>query len=151
MLKNASFVAAVALFASASMVSADQPILVVPAAPVAVNAPALQPVPQPAPAALQPVPFQSVPLFENVRVKHERRIPCKAVPMLVTVKDPCACEDKCCCSAPKCVNVLVCVPACQECPPRVTCKKDGSSVKYDFGKYRVEVRSKKGVVEVAYH
>lgn len=110
-----------------------------------------QVVAQPVPTAMQPVPFQeAAPLFTNVKIRDPRRIACNSVPMVVTVKDPCACKDVCNTCGPKCVNVLVCVPGCTECPPKVTCKRDGAYVRYDFGKYRVEVRSKKGVVEIDY-
>lgn len=106
---------------------------------------------QPVPTAMQPVPFQeAAPLFTNVKIRDPRRIACNSVPMVVTVKDPCACKDVCNTCGPKCVNVLVCVPGCTECPPKVTCKRDGAYVRYDFGKYRVEVRSKKGIVEIDY-
>jgi hypothetical protein len=47
------------------------------------------------------------------------------------------------------VNVSICVPPCG-CPPKITCRKDGAYVKYDYGKYRVEITSKKGVVVVDY-
>jgi hypothetical protein len=42
------------------------------------------------------------------------------------------------------------VPPCSTCPPRIVCRKNGEYVKYDFGKYRVEIRSKNGVVKVDY-
>jgi hypothetical protein len=32
----------------------------------------------------------------------------------------------------------------------VTCKRGGEYVKYDYGKYRVEITSRKGVVTVDY-
>ena len=156
--KFAVLAAVVALGITTAAFAADEVILVAPAAPIqqttfaAAPQGTLQPVPQAAPAALQPVPFQeSALLFTNVKVRDEKRIACNSVPMIVTIKDPCACKDACtCCTTPKCVNVLVCVPACTECPPKVICKREGAYVKYDFGKYRVEIRSKKGYVEVDY-
>ncbi len=123
----------------------------------------LQPVPdavsiQPVPslAATQvpgaaPVPVQSVaiPLFQCVKYKDERKIAPCAVPMIVLVRDPCA---KCCdrCATPPCVAVQICVPPCSTCPPRIVCRRNGEYVKYDFGKYRVEIRSRNGVVKVDY-
>lgn len=92
-------------------------------------------------------------LFKCVRYKDTDKIPCCAVPMIVQIKDPCACHDPCNCCAPvKCVSVKICVPkSCPcDCPPKVTCSKDGSKVKYDFGKFEVELTSRKGEVVVDY-
>jgi hypothetical protein len=119
------------------------------------GAPVGQPTPVvPMPEA-GPAPIAGEPLFKCVRVKDPcHKAPC-AVPMIVHVKDPCACKDPCNCCAPvKCVAVQICVPKqCPcDCPPKITCKKDGSYVKYDFGKYAVEItsNSKKGEVVVDY-
>lgn len=169
--KKLAMLTAVVACACATVAFADQPILVGPAFPVAAAPqPVLTPIPAPTPVAApviqpvpmgQPIPAQGVaPLFTNVRVRNERRIACNSVPMIVSIADPCACKDKCacrdkcsCCAppAPQCVNVQICAPACMTCPPKVTCKKDGGYVRYDFDGYRVEVKSKKGYVEVAYH
>jgi hypothetical protein len=43
---------------------------------------------------------------------------------------------------------MICVPPCG--CPKITCKKGGAYVKYDYGKYRIEITSKKGVVKVDY-
>ena len=76
--------------------------------------------------------------------------PC-AKPMIVEVRDPCWKPDPCnpCCK-PKCVAVQICVPECSCCPPTVKCSKDGKNVRYDFGKYAVDIRTKKGYIEVDY-
>ena len=100
-----------------------------------------------------PVPTQtvSIPLFQCVKYKDQRKIAPCAVPMIVMVKDPCAKCDPCNpCASPPCVAVQICVPPCSACPPKVTCRHGGEYVKYDFGKYRVEIRSRKGVVKVDY-
>lgn len=100
-----------------------------------------------------PVPTQSVaiPLYHCVKYKDQRKIAPCAVPMIVMVKDPCAKCDRCNpCAAPACVAVQICVPPCSTCPPKVCCKRGGEYVCYDFGKYRVEIRSKNGVVKVDY-
>jgi hypothetical protein len=116
-----------------------------PTAPDA-GAPMVVPGGEPVPAAGAPVT-----LYHCVRVKDECNIAPCAVPQIVMVKDPCAVCDPCNpCAAPKCVAVQICVPPCSECPPRVTCKRDGEYVKYDYGKYRVEITSRKGVVTVDY-
>lgn len=117
--------------------------------------PAIEPMPMPngspAPAAT-PVPAGEgapVALYHCVRYKDECNIAPCAVPMVVTVKDPCDNNcDPCC--APKCVAVQICVPPCSECPPEVCCKRGGEYVRYDYGKYRVEITSRNGVVTVDY-
>jgi hypothetical protein len=103
-----------------------------------------------------PIPVQgtAIPLFSCVKYKDQcKAAPC-AVPMIVMVKDPCPvpCDpcNRCATPAPKCVAVQICVPPCSTCPPKVTCKRCGEYVRYDFGKYAVEIRSKKGVVTVDY-
>ena len=123
----------------------------------------LQPVPdvvsgQPIPSvSAMPVPGQApiavesagIPLAQCVKYKDKCKIAPCAVPMIVVVKDPCAkrCDP---CAPPQCVAVEICVPPCSACPPKVTCRRNGEYVKYDFGKYRVEIRSRNGVVRVDY-
>lgn len=89
-------------------------------------------------------------LYPCVKVKDPDHIACCAKPTIVEIVDPCWKPDPCnpCCKAP-CVKVQICVPD-QCCPPKVTRSKDGKHAKWDFGKYAVEVRSKKGYVEVDY-
>ena len=100
-----------------------------------------------------PIPTQSIaiPLYHCVKYKDQRKIAPCAVPMIVMVKDPCAKCDPCnpCAPAP-CVAVQICVPPCSTCPPTITSKRGGEYVRYDFGKYSVEIRSRKGVVKVDY-
>ena len=118
---------------------------------------ALQPIPDapPADAAVgtQPVPAQgnAVPLFECVKYRDECHIAPCAVPQIVMVKDPCFKCDPCNpCATANCVAVQICVPPCSPCPPKITCKRGGEYVKYDYGKYRVEITSRHGVVKVDY-
>lgn len=100
---------------------------------------------------IQPVPngpIEAVSLYSCVRVKDVDHIhPC-AVPLVVKVADPCPAPCGSCC-APKCVSVKICVPPCG-CPPKITCRRGGHYVKYDYGRYRIEIRSRKGVVTVDY-
>ncbi|MCA9057127.1 MAG: hypothetical protein KDA85_01450 [Planctomycetaceae bacterium] len=89
-----------------------------------------------------------VPLFCNVKyVDLDEMAPC-AQPKIVMVKDPCACCDPCGCCAPKCVAIKICVPTCG--CETVTCKRDGDRVRYDYGKYAVDIRVKDGYIEVDY-
>jgi hypothetical protein len=96
-----------------------------------------------------PVPAGGCELFECVKYRDCRKIAPCAVPMIVSVKDPCACCDPCnCCAAPKCVNVEICVPPCSCAEICVT--RNGNKVRYCFGKYAVEITSRKGVIIVDY-
>jgi len=143
---------AVAGMLTASVVFADE-------GPALLSQAQLQPVPDVASSAqgpavgAVPVPTQSVaiPLYHCVKYKDQRKIAPCAVPMIVMVKDPCAKCDQCNpCAPAACVAVQICVPPCSTCPPKVCCKRGGEYVSYDFGKYRVEIRSKNGVVKVDY-
>ncbi len=102
-----------------------------------------QPVPAPVPDA-----GAAVELFHCVKYKDlDEMSPC-AVPKIVSVKDPCACCDPCGCCGPKCVYIQICVPPCG--CEEVTCRKDGDRVRYDYGKYAVDIRVKDGYIEVDY-
>src|SRR5262245_41956589 len=126
------------------------------------EAPALQPIPETQPAGpmpavgAEPIPAQAavVTLYPNVDYRDERNIAPCAVPQIVMVKDPCpaTCDPCNRCAAPpaRCVAVQICVPPCTTCPPKITCRRDGEYVRYDFGKYAVEIRSKRGCVTVDY-
>lgn len=101
---------------------------------------------------IEPIPAGTVSLYHCVRVKDPHHIhPC-AVPTIVQIADPCppACGscNSCCQCAPACVNVQICVPPCG--CPKIKTRDGGRYVKYDYGKYRVEIRSRKGVVTVDY-
>jgi hypothetical protein len=103
-----------------------------------------------APEAMpMPIPAGGCELFECVRYRDCRKIAPCAVPMIVSVKDPCACYNPCdCCATPKCVNVEICVPPCDCADIRVT--RNGNKVRYCFGKYAVEITSRRGCVIVDY-
>jgi hypothetical protein len=109
-----------------------------------------QPPPAPTPEPMAAPAAGADGLYHCVKYKDLDNVPCCAKPMIVEVTDPCWKPDPCnpCCKAP-CVKVQICVPD-QCCPPKVKCSKDGKHVSYDFGKYSVDVRSKKGYVEVNY-
>lgn len=136
----------------ASAAFADGPVLLVQGGPEPM--PALDPTPMAAPApGGTPVVVSGEPitLFHCVKYKDSRNIAPCAVSQVVFVKDPCPVCDPCNpCAAPKCVAVEICVPPCTPCPPKVTCKRGGEYVKYDYGKYAVEITSRKGVVTVDY-
>ena len=90
----------------------------------------------------------AVPLYPRVKYKDRHHIAPCAVPMCVAVRDPCDRHDHCSCGPPKCVLVEICVPPCGA--PVITSKHDGSKVRYDYGKYAVNITSRHGVVVVNY-
>jgi len=104
----------------------------------------------PAPAgssqAIEPTADQPIELYSCVKYKDHHNIhPC-AVSKIVAVQDPC--YDPCSCGPPQCVYVLICVPPCG--CERIKVSRHGRKVKYDYGKYEVEIKSKRGVIYVDY-
>ncbi|APZ92618.1 hypothetical protein [Fuerstiella marisgermanici] len=86
------------------------------------------------------------PLFTRVKYKDKKKAhPC-AVTKIIRVNDPCACDDGCC--GPKCVFIEICVPPCG--CENVKCRRDGDRLRYDYGKYAVDIRVKKGYIVVDY-
>ncbi len=95
----------------------------------------------------------AVALYPCVKYRDLHHVhPC-AVPKIVQIADPCnRCCDPCSCCKPRCVSVMICVPpqGCCSCPPKITCSRDGRKLRLDYGKYAVDVRVKKGYIEVDY-
>lgn len=104
----------------------------------------LTPVPESEPVAM----FPGCELFECVKYKNVGKVPCCAVEKIVSVRKPCACQTACECNP--CVCVKICVPPCNDCPT-VKIRKCGDKVIYDYGKYKVEITTKKSEIVVAYH
>lgn len=154
-LLNSALVLSAILTASAAF-AVDGPHLFVQDQPLQPIPEAQSSAPMPTAVGAQPIPAQgeAITLFSNVRYKDERNIAPCAIPQIVMVKDPCKapCDPctPCATPAPRCVAVQICVPPCSPCPPKVTCRRGGEYVKYDFGKYRVEIRSRRGCVTVDY-
>ena len=87
-----------------------------------------------------------IPLFTNVKYKDcDEMAPC-AASKIIAVKDPCACKDSCC--GPQCVYIEICVPTCG--CELISCRRNGDRIRYDYGKYAVDVRVKKGYIQVDY-
>lgn len=121
------------------------PALVPTPAPAYSPAPNYGPGPGGPAVAYGPAPIAPpAPLFHNVRYKDPKNIAPCAVPQVVLVRDPCL---KSCDKCDRCVAVQVCMP--HGCTKISRCK-DGSRVKYDFGKYEVEIVSRNGEVVVDY-
>jgi hypothetical protein len=107
----------------------------------------------PTPAGDGPVASATQPLALYHRVKYEdldNIHPC-AVKMIVQVMDPCPPPRdpcSCCKPAPRFVLVEICVPPCG--CKKVKISRGGAKVEYDYGKYEIEIKSKKGVIVVNY-
>lgn len=111
-------------------------------------APATEMESAPAPMSVHEQAAAPMALYHCVRYDDRDNIhPC-AVPMIVSVPDPCACSNPCSCCTPSCVQVQICVPPCG--CPEIKRSRHGNKVKYDYGKYEVEIKSKDGVVYVDY-
>lgn len=84
-------------------------------------------------------------LFTRVKYTdlHEKS-PC-AVSKIITVKNPCR-HDSCC--EPDTVCIEICVPPCA--CEKVKCRMFGNRIRYDYGKYAVDVRIKRGYIQVDY-
>ena len=86
------------------------------------------------------------PLFKRVKYVDKREMhPC-AVTKIIAVNDPCERCDSCC--GPNKVFIQICVPPCG--CETVKCRRHGDRVRYDYGKYKVDVRVRKGFVVVDY-
>lgn len=85
-------------------------------------------------------------MFKRVRYTGERRKAPNAITKVVVIKDPCQRKNSSCES---CVAIEICVPACA--CEKVTANKSGNNIRYNYGKYGVEIRIKAGRVVVAYH
>ena len=68
-----------------------------------------------------------------------------AVSKIITVKNPCW-DDSCC--EPETVCIEICVPPCA--CEKVKCRMFGNRIRYDYGKYAVDVRIKRGYIQVDY-
>jgi hypothetical protein len=89
-----------------------------------------------------------IPLYTNVKyTDRDEMAPC-AVSKIIALKDPCVCRDACDCCGPQCVFIEICVPSCG--CELVSCRRNGDRIRYDYGKYAVDVRVKKGFIEVDY-
>ena len=84
-------------------------------------------------------------LFTRVKYTDVHEMSPCAAPKIITVKNPCA-GDSCC--EPQTVCIEICVPTCG--CEEVTCRRFGNRIRYDYGKYAVDVRIKRGYIQVDY-
>lgn len=90
---------------------------------------------------LAPTPQLGFCLYSDVTVRQPRRAHPHAVPKVVSIKDPC--HPGCC------VFVEICAPPC-ECE-RVRIRRNGNHVRYDYGRYAVDIITKRsGEVVIDY-
>ncbi len=109
----------------------------------------LNPVPEvqySGPIGQMPVMHESVELYQNVKYRQERKAAPCAKPIIVQVPDPCASKNSCC--PTPCVNVQICAPECG--CPTVKVTRCGNKVRYDYGKYAIDIVSAHGRVVVDY-
>ncbi len=93
---------------------------------------------------VDPVAYRGT-LFPHVKYTDlDEMSPC-AAPKIIVVKNPCA-DDGCC--EPQTVCIEICVPTCG--CEEVTCRRFGNRIRYDYGKYAVDVRIKRGYIQVDY-
>ena len=110
----------------------------------------LMPVPE-APIPDQSVVYElhqapAIPMFHRVKYKDlDEKSPC-AMPKIIIVRNPCA--DPCDDCQPECVAIQICVPTCG--CELISCRRNGNRIRYDYGKYAVDVRIKKDYIEVDY-
>jgi len=84
-------------------------------------------------------------LFPTVRYRRTRNVAPCAVKKIIQVNDPCACKHTC---GPQCVFIEICVPPCEH--ETVRCRRNGDRLRFYYGKYKVDVRVKKGYIVVDY-
>jgi len=84
-------------------------------------------------------------LFPHVRYRRHRNVAPCAVSKIIQVNDPRA--SKCSCG-PQCVFIEICVPPCEH--ETVRCRRQGDRLRFYYGKYKVDVRVKKGYITVEY-
>jgi hypothetical protein len=86
-------------------------------------------------------PVRVLELYQNVKVRDRRNIHPGAVSKIVSIPNPC---DKCCR-----VNVEICVPPCAN--EKVRCYREGDRLRFCYGKYSVDVISRRFDVVVDYN
>ena len=84
-------------------------------------------------------------LFTRVKYTDVHEMSPCAAPKIITVKNPCA-GDSCCEPATVCIEICVPTCGCEE----VTCRRFGNRIRYDYGRYAVDVRIKHGYIQVDY-
>ena len=96
------------------------------------------------PMFMDPVVYRGT-LFPRVKYTDVHEMSPCAAPKIITVKNPCA-DDGCCEPATVCIEICVPTCGCEE----VTCRRFGNRIRYDYGKYAVDVRIKRGYIQVDY-
>ena len=133
-----SLLALVALAAGVAM-AADEPPLPIPDTPPApaTPAPATPAVPVPDSPAISGAPIV---LYDCVKVEDRDNIPDCAVPVVISIPDPCM---------PGCCRYIeVCV--IPDCEPRVHSSPSGRKIEYDYGNFEIEIYNHRSFVVVNY-
>lgn len=121
-----------------------------PVAPMPVDAHVMPPM-QPGTIVEGPIHYDHapIPLFTRVKYVDKREAhPC-AITKIIKVNNPCISRKarKLSCTE-DCVYIEICVPPCG--CENVKCRRHGDRVRYDYGKYKVDVRVKNGFIVVDY-
>lgn len=88
----------------------------------------------------------AIPLFTKVKYEDlDDMAPC-AQPKIVLVRNPCT--DPCRGCPADLVAIQICVPT--SCCELVSCRRNGDRIRYDYGEYQVDIKIKKGYIEVEY-
>lgn len=90
-----------------------------------------------------------IPLFTKVKYVDLREKHPAAVTKIVAVNNPCKGPRFCDTCADDCVYIEICVPPCP-CNEDVKCRRGGDRVRYDYGKYKVDIRVRRGYIVVDY-
>ncbi|MEZ6127939.1 MAG: hypothetical protein R3C59_04610 [Planctomycetaceae bacterium] len=90
-----------------------------------------------------------IPLFTRVKYVDLREKHPHAVTKIVAVNNPCKGLRPCETCAEDCVYIEICVPPC-DCNEDVRCRRGGDRVRYDYGKYKVDIRVRRGYIVVDY-
>jgi hypothetical protein len=115
-------------------VADDQPPLPIPDTPPTPATP-IVPVPD-----LPPVSGEPIVLYDRVEVEDRDNIPRSAVPVVISIPDPCA---------PGCCRYIeVCV--IPDCEPRIHTSPSGRKIEYDYGEFEIEIVNRKDCVVVNY-
>ena len=94
-------------------------------------------------APVMPISVQCVP----TKVRGERNIASNAVPVIVSVPNPC--YDKCDPASGPCVNVEICIPPCKT--ASVKFRRQGDKMIYDYGREEVSITTRRNDILVAYN
>jgi hypothetical protein len=140
MLKFVTSLAAVGLLCAVAVAATpEQPPLPAPET-AALPTPAATLVPVPDSHASPSASAEPIVLYANVSVEDRDNLPACAVPIVISIPDPCL---------PGCCRYIeICVPP--DCEPRISSSPSGRKIEYDYGRFEVEIYNRSRYVVVNY-